>query len=100
MNIRHDIETHKFYAIVEGKVCTLEYSVAADGKTLNYRATFVPRELRGRHIGEHLVKFALDYAKTHNYKVIPTCQFVKHIMERNPEYETMVKNQLKIRLNK
>lgn len=87
LSITHDADHKQFVTIVEGKTATLKYSLSADGKILDYYSTFVPPELRGRNIAQDIVKFALDYAKDNNYKVIPSCPFIKAYIDRNPEYE-------------
>ncbi|HUX80325.1 MAG TPA: GNAT family N-acetyltransferase [Alphaproteobacteria bacterium] len=85
--IEHDEKNKQFVAIVEGKAATLKYSISPDGKTLDYYSTFVPPELRGRHIGQDIVKFALDFAKENGYQVIPSCPFVKTYIDRHSEYQ-------------
>ncbi len=89
LDIKHDTERTQFVTLVEGKTAMLQYHVLPDGKTLNYYHTFVPPELRGRHIGQDLVKFALDYAKTNHFKVVPKCPFVKAYIDTHPEYKEL-----------
>lgn len=89
MKILHDKDQKQFFAVVEGKKSFLDYSISADGRTLDYYSTFVPPELRGRHIGQDIVKFALDYAKENNYKIIPSCPFVEKYIENHPEYKSI-----------
>lgn len=90
VDVKHDKNGQQFTAEVEGKTGVLRYSIADDGKTLDYESTFVPQELRGKHIGEEIVKYALNYAKENNYKVIPSCPFVKSIIKRHPEYNDLI----------
>lgn len=82
----HDKENFQFITVVDGKTSFLKYLILPDGKTLKYYHTFVPSELRGQNIGKNLVKFALDYAQTHHYKVVPSCPFVKAYIDLHPEY--------------
>lgn len=84
MNIEiiHDKVNHQFTAIVDDKVAVLKYSISPDGKALDYYSTFVPPELRGRNIGQAIVKFALDYAEENGYHVIPSCPFVERFINR------------------
>jgi predicted GNAT family acetyltransferase len=89
LNIQHDKEVKRFFAIVDGKEARLDYGISPDGKTLDYRSTFVPSELRGQQIGDKLVKFALDYARNNHFKVLPSCPFVKRIIEHNAEYKSI-----------
>lgn len=83
ISITHNKEAKQFTAMVDNDMALLEYSVLPDGKTLDFKRTFVPPQLRGRHIGQDLVKFALDYAKQNNFKVIASCPFVEYFMEKN-----------------
>jgi hypothetical protein len=88
--VNHSKDTHQFVVIVEGKVATLDYSVSADGKILDYYSTFVPKELRGRNIGQDIVKYALEYAKDNQLKIKPTCPFVKRMIDEHPEYQSII----------
>lgn len=88
--ITHNKENHSFITEVEGKISHLKYTVLPDGKTLNYISTYVPSELRGRHIAEQIVKTALEYAKNNNFKVIPTCSYVDMYVKRHPEYKDLI----------
>jgi predicted GNAT family acetyltransferase len=91
INIQHEESAKRFVAVVDDQECVLDYSVSSDGKTLNYYSTFVPEKLRGQHIGDEIVQHALAYAKADHYQVIPSCPFVKRIIERFPEYADLVK---------
>lgn len=90
LTLNHDKKHQQFFAIQEEKKSVLDYAILPDGKTLDYRSTFVPPELRGKQIGANLVKYALDYAKENNFKIIPSCPFVKQIIDQHPEYQTLV----------
>jgi predicted GNAT family acetyltransferase len=87
LQIQHDQEAKQFFADIDGNIAKLDYFIEPDGKTLDYHHTFVPEALRGQQIGDKIVKFALDYAKENNFKVIPSCPFVKTMIERYPEYK-------------
>lgn len=97
--IQHDKAAKKFILMKDGKASTLDYSSSIDDQIdgqghliLDYQSTFVPPELRGQHLGENIVKFALDYARENGYKVIPSCPFVKAYIEKHPEYKDLVSN--------
>lgn len=90
MDIKHNQEAHQFLVDIDGKVAKLDYSVAEEGKSLDFQSTFVPPELRGQKIGDKIVLFALNYARDHQLKVIPTCPFVKTVVERHPEYRDLL----------
>ena len=88
--IRHDKENHQFIAIVDGHESRIKYEEMPDGKTLNYRSTFVPPELRGQQIAGKITKFALEYAREHGYKIIPTCSYVERYIQLHEEYQDLV----------
>lgn len=90
LTITHNKDANQFVTIVDGKISRLDYSVSSDGKTLNFYSTFVPPELRGRNLGQEIVKFALDFAKENDCKIIPSCPFVKRFIDNHPEYENIV----------
>jgi predicted GNAT family acetyltransferase len=88
--IEHDTKEKQFFAVIQGKIAKLNYSSSSNGNILDYYKTFVPPELRGHQIGEKIVQFALEYAKEHHLKIIPSCPFVKRIIERHPEFEALI----------
>lgn len=95
--IKHNKEKHQFFSIIEEKIATLDYAILPDGKTLNYLSTYVPPELRGQQIGQMIVKFALEYAKTNKYKVIPSCSFVDSYIRRHPEYNDLLAREIEFK---
>jgi hypothetical protein len=85
IDIRHDEERGRFVADLEGEDAYLEYSPAGEGR-LDFTSTFVPPSHRHQGIGERIVKHALAYARERGYEVIPTCPFVRQVIEEHPEY--------------
>lgn len=88
--IQHDATSNQFITQVEGKIAFLRYHALAGREVLEYYSTFVPPDLRGHHIGQELVKFALEYAKERQLQIIPTCSFVRHFIDEHPDYEELV----------
>lgn len=88
--VQHDKDIKRFFVVIDGKTSLLDYTSTPDSKTLDYFHTFVPPELRGQHIAEKIVKFALEYARENNYKIIPTCSFVRRYINHHPEYEKLI----------
>jgi predicted GNAT family acetyltransferase len=84
IEIRHDMDHNRFTAETAHGEAVLEYS-RADAGTLDYRSTFVPAADRGAGIGEALVVHALDWAEENGFEVLPTCPFVRRVLERHPE---------------
>lgn len=84
-DIRHDAAARRFVVDIDGHESFLSY-VALDEKTLDYRHTYVPTELRGQGVASRLVRHALQYAKDRQLKVVPTCPFVARVMERDTAF--------------
>ena len=85
VEVRNDEAHRRFVADVEGHEATIEY--VRTGDAYNLLHTFVPEELRGRHIGEDLVRGALEQIKAQGATFIPTCPFVQAFLKRHPEYQ-------------
>ncbi len=77
--IRHDAGGGRFFASIGGAEAYLVYAEAG-ARTLDFTRTYVPEALRHQHIGEAIVKHALDYAARNGFEVIPTCPFVKWVL--------------------
>lgn len=89
IEIRHDEERKRFVATVNGAEARLEYRSAGD-RRLDYRSTYVPEEHRHRGIGEALVTGALDWAREQGYRVVPSCPFVRRVIDDRPEYQDLL----------
>ncbi|CAN5921045.1 hypothetical protein BH11GEM2_BH11GEM2_14800 [soil metagenome] len=59
------------------------------GNTIDLQHAFVPPALEGGGYGSTLARAALDYARDHQLKVIPTCEFVQAFMKRHTEYDDL-----------
>ncbi len=90
MEIKHDITNQRFYTMVEGREAYLQYLIV-DKNVLNYYKTYVPNELRGKGIAGKIVEAALNYARENNLKIIPSCSYVDIFIERNKNFEDLVK---------
>lgn len=88
MVFEHDNVNHEFRALVQDKIATLKYRVSLSPIWDCY-STYVPPEIRGHHVGQKLVQYALDQAKRNHFRIIPTCPFVKHFIDNHPEYEPL-----------
>lgn len=86
--IKQDVEQNRFVSIVEGYEAVVEYTMIDNVVDL-YR-TFTPPELRGKGVAGKIVKYALEYAKENNLKVIPTCSYVKGYIERHENYKELL----------
>ena len=84
MDIQHE-EGKRYYIQFDNEKAELTYS--QNGKTRDFRHTYVPEEQRGRAVAETLVRHALDDTMLNGYKFIPTCPYVESFVEKNPQYK-------------
>jgi predicted GNAT family acetyltransferase len=82
--IVNDIENNRFVGRTAHGEATLKYK-RADADTLDFTSTFVPEAARNAGIGERLVLHAVDWAEENGFHVIPTCPFVRHVLDEHPE---------------
>jgi predicted GNAT family acetyltransferase len=52
--------------------------------------TEVDERVQGRGLGDRLIRFALEDARTRDLAVLPFCPFVKAFIERHREFEELV----------
>jgi molybdenum cofactor cytidylyltransferase len=83
--VQHDEKEHKFSAVIDGQEAEVTYRPVGD-HTYDFQHTFVPPELRGRHVADELVRHALDETLRRGFLFTPTCPFVKGFVEKHPEY--------------
>ncbi len=88
LTVRNNTAENRFEIEVNGSLAMLEYMRA--GSNITYTHTEVPRELEGMGIGGRLARYALDYARDNDLKVIPICPFVTGYLRRHPEYHPLV----------
>jgi uncharacterized protein len=88
-DIIDNTEKHRFELAVEGHIAATYYNIA-DG-VITFIHTEVPPELGGKGIGSKLIKGALDQVRADGLKVIPQCPFVKAFIEKNPDYQDLLK---------
>ena len=85
----HDPELKLFIADVDGTQATVAYT-PVDEHTLDFVSTYVPHVLRNQHLGSQLVRHALGWAKRNGMRVVPSCWFVKQLMDREPEWKDLI----------
>jgi len=72
----------RFELTVEGHTAFLAYEQTND--TLTIVHTEVPTPLRGRHLGERLVDFAMDFARRQGLRTSIVCPFARTYLRRRP----------------
>jgi predicted GNAT family acetyltransferase len=79
-------EASRFELSVEGQTAVLQYERTP--KSLVLVHTEVPPALRGRHLGDVLVRAAFDQARIDQLRVVAVCPFVRAYLRRHPEVST------------
>jgi predicted GNAT family acetyltransferase len=74
---------------VDGHEAEMTYSRAGE-RLVIIDHTSVPDALRGRHLGEALVKRGIQDARTEGRKIIPLCPFAKALISRHPEWHDVL----------
>jgi predicted GNAT family acetyltransferase len=79
----------RYRLIIDGAEAEMTYSRAGDGLII-IDHTEVPVALRGRKVGERLVRQAIEDARRDGITIMPLCPFAKAQIERHPEWQDVV----------
>lgn len=92
MEIQHKEEgTHGSFYMEENGATVAEIVYSKRGeKRLVIEHTGVDQSLRGKKIGNELVHRTVEYARQHEYKITPVCQFAKVVMQRDESYHDVL----------
>jgi uncharacterized protein len=83
-----------FYAELNGeKLAEMVYTMPSPDKMI-IEHTEVDEKLKGKNVGGQLLHTAVEYARTHNIKIIPLCPFANAMFKRKPEYADVLLNKL------
>ncbi len=91
MEVVHDKDGLRFFIETKAEDAELTYSFVEE-KTMDFDYTFVPESSRGKGMADQLVKTGLDFAKSNNMKVIPSCPVVENYARRHPEYKDIIQD--------
>jgi predicted GNAT family acetyltransferase len=92
--VRQDTKEERFYFQVEGaENAHLDYKLHTDGKTntVEFTHTFLPEHLRDTGLAEKMALEAIRFADKNDYKVKPTCPFVRGFLENRPQFHHLLK---------
>jgi predicted GNAT family acetyltransferase len=85
MEVIHDKTNSSFVIKVDDTSSYVSYNL--NKGVIEFYTTYTPPQLRGKGLAEKVVRAALDFARENNFKVIPSCSYVRVFIERNPEYK-------------
>lgn len=80
----------RFYVEKSGKVVAEITYTETGEKEMTIDHTVVSEELRGKKMGNKLVKKVVDLAREENKKIIPACSFARKEFEKNQEYQDVL----------
>lgn len=87
LDIVNNEPAKRFEVKLENDVAIVEYQLTAS--IITFTHTEVPPQFEGHGIAGKMAKVALDYAKSHNLKVLALCPFIKAYILRHPEYQSI-----------
>ena len=79
----------RWVVVVDGHESEMTYS-RASAQLIIIDHTDVDPALKGRGVGQALVRRAVDDARRESFKIIPLCPFAKAQFERHPEWRDVV----------
>ena len=88
LTVRDNPADSRYEMAVEGGTAIASYR--ADDKVVTIFHTEVPPALRGRGLGDQLVRGSLDRVRESGRKVVPRCGFVALYIRRHPEYQDLL----------
>jgi uncharacterized protein len=80
-----NLDTSRFELTTDGQTAFLLYRKTPE--TLELIHTEVPEALRGRHLGDALVEYALDKAHAWNLRVVAICPFARAYLRKRRDRE-------------
>lgn len=90
MTVTHATDRNRFEAdLGPDGVAYLAYSPRGDD-VLDLQHTIVPDAAQGRGVGTQLVAAALDHAREHGMRIVPSCPFVAEWLDGHPEAMDLV----------
>jgi uncharacterized protein len=87
-SVRNNNDAHRFEMNTPAGIAVADYRI--DGDVMTMFHTEVPLSLRGRGYGYHLVSGALEQVRRLQLKVRPTCWFVREVIDRRPEFQSLL----------
>jgi predicted GNAT family acetyltransferase len=79
----------RYRLVIDGNEAEMTYSRAGKGLVI-IDHTEVPAALRGRKVGERLVRQAIEDARREGFAILPLCPFAKAQIGRHPEWQDVL----------
>ena len=88
--IAHQTDKSRYVLTVDGTEAGVCHYVDA-GDTREFNHTVIGDDFRGQGLSSPLIKAALDETRAAGMKVIATCSAVAHFMDKNSEYQDLLR---------
>ena len=79
-----------FYLKTTSGNAELWYQINKNTNVMRIYHTFTPNQERGKGLAEKLAEHAFDFAIKNNYLVKPDCDYIKHFVEKHPEFKEYI----------
>lgn len=86
--VKHLPEQSRFELDLDGKAAYADYHLSGNVVTIFH--VYTPVEFRGKGIAASVAKYALDYIREHNLKIVPQCPYMRDYMDKHPEYQDLL----------
>ena len=66
-----------------------EYQIGLDGSTFDFTHTEVEERFAGQGIGTQLAAGIMEFLRSEDAKIVPTCSFLRHYMDKNEDTQEL-----------
>ena len=92
MQIQHQLNGSRGIFFIpadeEGILAEVVYTLQPPNMIVEH--TEVDEDLQGQNIGLQMVNAVVEHARTHHYKIVPVCPFVKSVIHKKPEFQDVL----------
>jgi uncharacterized protein len=88
ISVTNNTQQQQFEVNIDDHLAVLVYRLHQND--IAFMHTQVPAELENKGIASALAKFAFEWAKEHNKKVMVYCSFAASYLKKHPEYDSLV----------
>lgn len=87
---------NRFELWIEDHFAKIDYKIGRSGNIYLIH-TEVPPEITHKGVANKIVKEALEWIRSHEMKMVPSCPYVKAFLKRNPdEYSDILADGVKL----
>ena len=98
MELREDVENHRYVVEVDGAIAGFTVYHMAGGRNIFVHTEIEP-DYEGKGVGSALARYALDDVQSRDGTIVPLCPFIAGWIERHPEYRVLIDQPLLDRIN-